>query len=100
MTHANAEEFARRTLLKQMAIVAGSAGLAPTLLGAASAAAQTQPVAPHHGEETAHETEQLAAYAAALPSRTCRPRWCNAPRIALPIRWRPSCMAARCRGAR
>jgi 2-methylcitrate dehydratase PrpD len=66
MTNDNTEEFARRTVLKQMAIVAGSAGLAPALLGAGSAAAQTQPAAPHHGEETAHETEQLAAYAAGL----------------------------------
>jgi 2-methylcitrate dehydratase PrpD len=66
MTNANTEEFGRRTILKQMALVAGSAGLAPALLGAGSAAAQTTPAAPHRAEETAHETERLAAYAAGL----------------------------------
>jgi 2-methylcitrate dehydratase PrpD len=66
MTHANTEEFGRRTVLKQMAMVAGSAGLAPALLGAGSAAAQTAPAEPHRGEETAHETERLAAYAVGL----------------------------------
>jgi 2-methylcitrate dehydratase PrpD len=66
MTNPNTEEFGRRTVLKQMAMVAGSAGLAPTLLGAGSAAAQTTPAAPHRGEETAHETERLATYAAGL----------------------------------
>jgi 2-methylcitrate dehydratase PrpD len=66
MTNANTEEFGRRTVLKQMAMVAGSAGLAPALLGAGSAAAQTTPAAPQHGAETAHETERLAAYAAGL----------------------------------
>ena len=66
MTNANTEKFERRTVLKQMAMVAGSAGLAPALLGAGSAAAQTTPAAPQHSEETAHETERLAAYAAGL----------------------------------
>jgi 2-methylcitrate dehydratase PrpD len=43
-----------------MATLAGAAPLAPALIGAA--AAQT----PHRSEETNHETERLAAYAAAL----------------------------------
>ena len=64
MTDANGQGFGRRTFLRRMATVAGTAPLAPALFGAA--AAQTAPAAPHHGEETAHETEQLAAYAAAL----------------------------------
>src|SRR5580704_12937560 len=66
MTNANTEEYGRRTVLKQMAMVAGSAGLAPALLGATGAAAQTPPAAAHRGEETAHETERLAAYAVGL----------------------------------
>jgi 2-methylcitrate dehydratase PrpD len=66
MTNANTEEFGRRTVLKRMAMVAGSAGLAPALLGATTAAAQAPSAAAHRGEETAHETERLAAYAAGL----------------------------------
>jgi 2-methylcitrate dehydratase PrpD len=66
MTSTSTEKLGRRTILKQMAIVAGSAGLTPTLLGGRTAAAQSAPAASHHGEETAHETERLAAYAAAL----------------------------------
>ena len=65
MTNADTKKLGRRTVLKHMAIAAGSAGLAPTLLGAGAAAAQTPPAA-HRGEETAHETERLAAYAAGL----------------------------------
>ena len=58
----NDENFGRRTFLKQMATVAGAAPLAPALLGADAASAQTAPA--HRGEETNHETERLAAYAA------------------------------------
>jgi 2-methylcitrate dehydratase PrpD len=47
-----------------MATVAGGAPLAPMLLGATAASAQTEPARPK--EPTAHETERLAAYAAAL----------------------------------
>jgi 2-methylcitrate dehydratase PrpD len=64
MTNPNNENFGRRTFLKQMATVAGAAPLAPALLGASAAAAQTAPA--HRGEETNHETERLAAYAAKL----------------------------------
>src|SRR5258706_9163794 len=60
------EKLGRRTILKQMALVASSAGLAPTLLGTGSAPAQTAPAAAPHDEKTAHETERLAAYAAGL----------------------------------
>jgi 2-methylcitrate dehydratase PrpD len=66
MTDSNTEKLGRRTVLKHMAMAAGSAGLAPALLGAGSAAAQTPPAAAHRGEETAHETERLAAYATGL----------------------------------
>ena len=64
MTDANEEKLGRRTFLKQMATVAGSAPLAPALFGASAASAQTEPARPK--EATAHETERLAAYAAAL----------------------------------
>ncbi len=64
MTNANDERLGRRTFLKQMATVAGTAPLAPTLFGATAASAQTAG-APRKAE-TAHETERLAAYAAAL----------------------------------
>jgi 2-methylcitrate dehydratase PrpD len=47
-----------------MATVAGSAPLAPILFGATAASAQTEPA--HPKEPTAHETERLAAYAAAM----------------------------------
>jgi 2-methylcitrate dehydratase PrpD len=63
MTTANHEGFGRRTFLKQMATVAGTAPLAPALLGATAASAQTAPL---HGAETDHETERLAAYAVKL----------------------------------
>src|SRR5437899_781877 len=69
MTNANHDELGRRTFLKQMATVAGTAPLAPALLGAATPSAQAAAAetAPAGGkEETAHETERLAAYAAAL----------------------------------
>ncbi len=66
------EGYGRRTFLKQMATAAGSArlvpSLAPALIGGAAAAVETAPAraeAPHH-PESKHETEQLAAYAAAL----------------------------------
>jgi 2-methylcitrate dehydratase PrpD len=69
------EGFGRRAFLKQMATVAGSARLAPALapaliggaaasLDAATASAQAPAARPH--QETNHETERLAAYAAAV----------------------------------
>src|SRR5262249_58390740 len=61
MTNAKDAGFGRRTFLQHMATAAGAAPLAPTLISAASA--QT---APAHHEETNHETERLAAYAAEL----------------------------------
>jgi 2-methylcitrate dehydratase PrpD len=64
MTNANHDGLGRRTFLKQMATVAGTAPLAPALLGASAASAQT--AGTDHEEVTAHETERLAAYAAAL----------------------------------
>jgi 2-methylcitrate dehydratase PrpD len=64
------EGLGRRTFLKQMATVAGSARLAPVLIGGAAAsldAVAANAQAPAHAhEETNHETETLAAYAAAL----------------------------------
>jgi len=60
---ADDDGFGRRTFLKQVATVA-SAPLAPALMGASAASAQTTPT--HRGEETHHETERLAAYAASL----------------------------------
>src|ERR1700719_3336982 len=65
MTSTNEGRQGRRTFLKQMASVAGTVPLAPALLGATAASAQTEPPA-HPQEQTAHETERLAAYAAAL----------------------------------
>ncbi len=63
--------FGRRTFLKQMATVAGSAPFAPALIGGAAAsldavAASAQAPAAHAHEESNHETERLAAYAAAV----------------------------------
>src|SRR5215472_15690240 len=55
--------FGRRTFL-EMATAAGAAPLAPALLGADAASAQTAPA--HRGEETNRETERLAAYAVGL----------------------------------
>src|SRR5450755_2077034 len=63
MTNPNNEGYGRRTFLKQIATVAGTAPLAPALLGATAASAQT---APHRGDEANHETERLAAYAVKL----------------------------------
>jgi hypothetical protein len=69
---ANCEDagFGRRTFLQQMATAAGAAPLASALIGggavsidADTALAQT---APAHHEQTNHETERLAAYAAKL----------------------------------
>ncbi len=66
------EGLGRRTFLKQMATVAGSAPLAPALIGGAAAtvgagvaSAQEGGAAQAH-HETNHETEKLAAYAAAV----------------------------------
>jgi 2-methylcitrate dehydratase PrpD len=64
MTNANEDGLGRRTFLKQMATVAGTAPLAPALFGATAALAQTAP--PAQKEATDHETVRLAAYAAAL----------------------------------
>ena len=64
MTSSNEGRQGRRSFLKQMASVAGSMPLAPALLGATAASAQTE--ATHPKEQTDHETERLAAYAAAL----------------------------------
>jgi 2-methylcitrate dehydratase PrpD len=61
---ANENQHGRRTFLKQMATVAGGAPLAPMLLAAGPASAQTEPA--QRKEATAHETERLAAYVAAL----------------------------------
>jgi 2-methylcitrate dehydratase PrpD len=58
------EKLGRRTFLKGMAQVASATPIAPALFGAA--VAQAAPAAPSPGAETTHETEQLAAYAAAL----------------------------------
>ena len=64
MTSTKEGQQGRRTFLKQMATVAGTVPLAPGLLGVTAASAQTEPARPK--EQTAHETERLAAYAAAL----------------------------------
>src|SRR6266851_8752890 len=64
MTNANHDGLGRRSFLKQMATVAGTASLAPPLFGVTAASAQTAPA--RHKEETARETVRLAAYAAAL----------------------------------
>src|SRR5882757_3156520 len=64
MTSTSEGKRGRRTFLKQMATMASTAPLAPVLFGATAASAQTEP-APRK-EETNHETERLAAYAAAL----------------------------------
>src|SRR5712675_820148 len=67
MTDSDSQEVARRTFLKRMATVAGTAPLAPALFGAAAAQAPaTPPTAGPHGNEGAHDTERLAAYAAAV----------------------------------
>ena len=58
------DALGRRRFLKQMAGVAGAAPLAPAFIAATPAAAQTSSAG--HTEEAAHQTEQLAAYAAAL----------------------------------
>jgi 2-methylcitrate dehydratase PrpD len=63
MTNPTDDKLGRRTFLKQMATVAGTAPLAPALFGATAASAETPPA---QKEETHHETERLAAYAAAL----------------------------------
>jgi 2-methylcitrate dehydratase PrpD len=64
MTSAYENQQGRRTFLKQMASVAGSAPLVPALFGATAASAQTEPAKPK--EPSAHETERLAAYAAGM----------------------------------
>jgi 2-methylcitrate dehydratase PrpD len=64
MTSANESQQGRRRFLKHMATVVGAAPLTPMVLGATAASAQTEPALPK--EPTAHETERLAAYAAAV----------------------------------
>jgi hypothetical protein len=64
MTDANHDGLVRRSFLKQMATVASTTPLAPSLFGVTAASAQT--VTAHHNEESAHETVRLAGYAAAL----------------------------------
>ncbi|HLH97820.1 MAG TPA: MmgE/PrpD family protein [Xanthobacteraceae bacterium] len=64
MTDASEDRHDRRTFLKQMATVAGTAPLAGALLGASASSAQTEATAPK--QATAHETERLAAYAAGI----------------------------------
>jgi 2-methylcitrate dehydratase PrpD len=64
MTNADHDGLGRRNFLKQMATVASTAPLAPPLFGATAASAQTPPAG--HEEETAHQTERLATYAAAM----------------------------------
>jgi 2-methylcitrate dehydratase PrpD len=60
--------FGRRTFLQQMATAAGAAPLASALIGAGAASIEggtaSAQIAPTHHEETNHETERLAAYAA------------------------------------
>jgi 2-methylcitrate dehydratase PrpD len=63
MTSATDEGLGRRSFLKRMA-VAGTTPLAPTLFAAAGSAAETSHAAEH--APTQHETERLAAFAAAL----------------------------------
>jgi 2-methylcitrate dehydratase PrpD len=70
MTNANDpgpghSSFGRRAFLRHVATAAGAAPLAPALL-AGAAAAQTAPAQSAHHAETNHDTERLAAYAAAL----------------------------------
>ena len=59
--------FGRRTFL-EMATLAGAAPLAPALIGAGAASAQTASLqtAPARHDETNRETERLAAYAVGL----------------------------------
>jgi hypothetical protein len=59
MKSTNEGKQGRRTFLKQMATLAGTAPLAPVLFGATAASAQTEPAA--RKEESSHETERLAA---------------------------------------
>src|SRR3954469_7158194 len=64
----DSEKLGRRTFLKQMATVAGAAPLAPAVIGATVGAtvASAQTGGAPRKEESARETEKLAAYAAAL----------------------------------
>jgi 2-methylcitrate dehydratase PrpD len=64
MANANHDGLGRRTFLKRMGTVAGAAPFAPAVFGAATASAETEPA--QRSEVTNHETERLAAYAAAL----------------------------------
>jgi 2-methylcitrate dehydratase PrpD len=68
MAQEDTQEVQRRTFLKQMAAVAGSAPLASALAGSASAqsAATAAPTAGARNEEPNHETRRLAAYASKL----------------------------------
>jgi 2-methylcitrate dehydratase PrpD len=64
MTNRDNDGLGRRSFLKQMATVAGAAPLAPAMFGATAASAQSE--TPRRKDATNHETEQLAAYAAAV----------------------------------
>ena len=66
MTHSSDDALGRRRFLKGMATVAGAAPLAPLApaVFGAPASAQSEPPVPK--EQGQHETERLAAYAAAL----------------------------------
>jgi 2-methylcitrate dehydratase PrpD len=68
MTDSNHAGFPRRTFLRHVATAASAAPFAPAVIGvatsAAPASAQTAPAA--HHDETNHDTERLAAYAAAV----------------------------------
>jgi 2-methylcitrate dehydratase PrpD len=64
MTEASDRGFGRRVFLQRMAL-AGAAPLAPALLGADAASAQAQAPADRKAGAD-HQTERLAAYAAAL----------------------------------
>jgi 2-methylcitrate dehydratase PrpD len=65
MTENGKDGLGRRTLLKSMATVAGTAPLTPALF-AATAAAQTPGGQAHRDDKSDHETERLAAFAAKL----------------------------------
>ncbi len=71
MTNANDEApgdagIARRTFLHRIATAAGAAPFAPAMIGAAASAGTASAETPAAHSETSHETERLAAYAAAL----------------------------------
>jgi 2-methylcitrate dehydratase PrpD len=56
----------RRTFLRHVATAASAAPFAPAVIGAAATSAEAQTTPPARHDETNHDTERLAAYAAAL----------------------------------